>query len=284
MSTYKPSLFDLPMADTPDHIGSATVRAIDSLHLLNPGRGRVSGCDYTLNPYRGCSFGCSYCYAPFFEPDEDKRAAWGQWVEVKNRAIEALTKVDLRGKLILMSSVTDPYQPIELKLRLTREIVEHLMRCDAHLIVQTRSPVVARDIDLLQGFSDVQVNISVPTDDDEIRKRYEPNCASIERRLRTAEKLVKAGLSVRICVSPMIPMRDPAGFGRRLTEIGVRYAHATWFHHSTRPFSSNTRDLAIALNKEFEWTEDRFLAAREQFYGACSGISMGWKRYEEDAA
>ncbi len=140
MSVYQGSLFELPMAKTPDRIGSASVRNIDSLHLLNPGVGRTSTCDYTLNPYRGCSFGCSYCYAPFFEPDEAKRADWGNWVEVKSRAIEALYRTDLRGKRIFMSSVTDPYQPIEVKLRLTREIVQHLMKCDANLIVQTRKP------------------------------------------------------------------------------------------------------------------------------------------------
>src|SRR5580658_4816952 len=96
MSINQGSLFDLPIAKTPDRIGSATVRGIDSLHLLNPGVGRTASCDYTLNPYRGCTFGCSYCYAPFFEPDEGKRATWGTWVEVKHRAIEALTRVDLR--------------------------------------------------------------------------------------------------------------------------------------------------------------------------------------------
>lgn len=263
------SLFDLPMVKTPDRIGSATVRDIDSLHLLNPGVGRTAGCDYTLNPYRGCSFGCSYCYAPFFEPEEGKRADWGNWVEVKCRAIEALSKVDLRGKRVYMSSVTDPYQPIEVKLGLTREIVEHLMRCDAHLTVQTRSPIVARDIDLFQGFSNIRVNISVPTDDDEVRKCYEPNCASIERRLETAGKLVAAGIPVRICVSPMIPMRDPGAFGRRLTDIGVKYAHATWFHRSDRPFASNTRDLALTLNAQFGWTEDRFKAAKQELYANC---------------
>ncbi len=109
----------------------------------------------------------------------------------------------------------------------------------------------------------------MPTDDDEVRRVYEPNCASIERRLRTAEKLVEAGLAVRVCVSPMIPMRDPAGFGRRLTDIGVKYAHASWFHRSSRPFSSNTRDLALKLNAQFGWTEDRYKAAKAKLYSTC---------------
>ena len=268
------SLFDLPMVKTPDRIGSASVRDIDSLHLLNPGIGRTAGCDYTLNPYRGCSFGCSYCYAPFFEPEEEKRADWGNWVEVKSRAIEALSKVNLRGKSIYMSSVTDPYQPIEVKIGLTREIVEHLMYQGAHLTVQTRSPIVARDIDLFQSFLSIRVNISVPTDDDEVRKCYEPNCASIERRLETAGKLVAAGIPVRICVSPMIPMRDPAAFGRRLTEIGVNFAHATWFHHSNRPFASNTREPGLILNAQFAWTEDRFNSAKAKFLAAFRPVEL----------
>ena len=79
--------------------------------------------DFTLNPYSGCSFGCTYCYAAFFSRDAEKRDAWGYWVNVKENA-EALLKKrrrSLDGKRIYMSSVTDPYQPIERELKLTRQ-------------------------------------------------------------------------------------------------------------------------------------------------------------------
>ena len=273
------SLFDLPMADAPERIGAASVRAIDSLHLLNAGTGSVSAFDYTLNPYRGCSFGCSYCYAPFFEPDEIKRTTWGTWVEVKHRAIEALTRVDLRGKLMLMSSVTDPYQPLEAKLRLTRSIVEFLKTSGVRLVVQTRSPIVERDLDLLREFEHVWVNLSVPTDDDAVRRRYEPNCASIERRLETLRRVKEAGLPATACISPMIPMTDPAGFGRKLTDIGVDRVVAVWFHKSERAFSSNTRELALELNKQYGWTEERFKAAKQLLKENCPAAGEGRRSF-----
>ena len=86
--------------------------------------------DYTLNPYSGCSFGCTYCYAAFFSRDTEKRDNWGYWVNVKENAVELLQKRlkrtpdALDGKLIYMSSVTDPYQPVERELKLTRRILE----------------------------------------------------------------------------------------------------------------------------------------------------------------
>jgi len=86
----------------------------------------MSDYDYSLNPYSGCSYGCSYCYAAFFVRDDQKRESWGNWVIVKENALQVLRKMrtDLRGKTVYMSSVTDPYQPIERRLKLVRSLLE----------------------------------------------------------------------------------------------------------------------------------------------------------------
>ena len=88
--------------------------------ILLPGQGFMDQYDFTLNPYSGCSFGCSYCYAAFFTSKQEDMDNWGNWVRVKANALELLKsqypKGSLDGKTIYMSSVTDPYQPIEKKV------------------------------------------------------------------------------------------------------------------------------------------------------------------------
>src|SRR5690349_13471826 len=106
--------------------------------------------DYTINPYRGCLFGCLYCYASRFVFENDaKKADWGHWVEVKANAVDALQREShkLFDKTVFLASATDPYQPIERKLRLTRALLEVLLLAyPKRLHIQTRSPMVVRDI------------------------------------------------------------------------------------------------------------------------------------------
>jgi DNA repair photolyase len=256
------SLFEKPERSLPSMVGPARIAAVETQHLLTPGTGRTADFDFTLNPYRGCSFGCSYCYAAFFVADEEMRKNWGQWVEVKIRAVETLRHRDLRGKTIYMSSVTDPYQPVEAKIELTREIVELLAEAGARLVVQTRSPLVARDIDLFSRFEHIRVNMSITTDDDEVRQRFEPGCASIGRRIEAVARLKDAGIRTNVCVCPMLPMRDPEGFARRMSHLGVDHVTSSWFHMNDQLFASGTRDMALELLEEVGWNYDGYVRAR----------------------
>ena len=163
--------------------GQANVTYISTRQLLTKATGFMDAYDFTLNPYSGCSFGCTYCYAAFFSRDAEKRDNWGYWVNVKANAIELLKKRrrSLDGELIYMSSVTDPYQPIERQLELTRRLLELLAeRWKPKLVMQTRSPLVERDCDLFRRIEDnggrVQVNMTVTTDDEDIRRTFEPFC------------------------------------------------------------------------------------------------------------
>ena len=139
----------------PYSLGHTRISYGQAKEILTRATGFMDAYDYTLNPYSGCSFGCTYCYAAFFSRDTEKRDNWGYWVNVKENAVELLQKRlkrtpdALDGKLIYMSSVTDPYQPVERELKLTRRILE--VMAEGHrpkLVVQTRSPDVVRDCDL----------------------------------------------------------------------------------------------------------------------------------------
>ncbi|MGM3366965.1 SPL family radical SAM protein, partial [Escherichia coli] len=90
---------------------------------------------------------------------------------------------------------TDPYQPLEAKVELTREILKLLSQPEHQptLVIQTRSPLVTRDIDLFRRFENLRVNLSITTDSDLVRRDFEPGCSSIERRLEAARELVAAG-------------------------------------------------------------------------------------------
>ena len=82
-----------------------------------------------MNPYTGCTFGCGYCYAAEFQQDDARRAAWGQWVRIKERAgreIEEFPPGSLSGKSLSFGTVTDPYQPLEAKTQLTRRMLTAL--------------------------------------------------------------------------------------------------------------------------------------------------------------
>ena len=166
--------------------------------------------DFSINPYRGCMFGCSYCYASkFVHDDASKKAEWGRWVEVKKNAVDALQRESQKvfGKTIFFSSATDPYQPIERKLELTRSLLQVLLFAfPKRLHIQTRSPLVIRDIDLFLKFgASLDVGISIPTDSDAVRKVFEPRAPSISRRFAAARRLKDAGIRTTASVAPLLP-------------------------------------------------------------------------------
>lgn len=253
-----------PSSVRPARVGGAQVDYADAGAILTRPTGRLRGnIDFALNPYQGCTFACSYCYAAFFAPEEEQRERWGQWVRVKTNAVERLRgmRVDLRGRTVLMSSATDPYQPIERRLELVRALLPMLARRGAHLAVQTRSPLVTRDADLFHEFRRARVGLSITTDSEEVRKRFEPRCASIEQRLAAAAELVEAGVRVNIGVSPMLPLEDPAGFARRILATGAQSVRIGRFHENRGPFAAGTRDGALKIARELGWTPAGWRAA-----------------------
>lgn len=254
------SLFDSNPAPTqPTTQGTADVIYADASAILARPTGRLADLDLVINPYQGCTFACTYCYAAFFVPEEEQRERWGQWVRVKTNAIAKLrnSRQDLRGKTVLMSSATDPYQPIEARLELTRSLLPLLAERGASLAVLSRSPLVTRDIDLFKNFERINITLSITTDDDEVRKRFEPQCASIDRRFEALRELSEAGLRTRINVAPLLPLAHPQSFAERILDTGVSHVHINTFHESSGPFASGTRRPALAIADELGWTEAR---------------------------
>lgn len=172
--------------------------------ILNKGTGFLSGYTHSLNPYTGCTFGCSYCYVRQMPVSLFRDGEWGNWVDVKNGAASLLRtelrKAKARGKVtIFMPSSKDPYQPIEHKEKVTRSLLEVMVEEPPDfLLIQTRSPLVNRDIDLLQHLKErVRVSMTAETDSETIRKHFTPEAPPIQARFKTLQKLANAGIPTR---------------------------------------------------------------------------------------
>jgi len=174
-------------------------------------RSKIPGVDYVINPYLGCGHGCRYCYAVFMRKysRNHARSAWGEFVEAKVNIAEVLqaelSRKKRRGR-VLLSSVCDPYQPAELKCRLTRSCITILGEYGWGVDLLTRSPLVCRDLDLLTALPDVSVGLSIPTDDDRVRQTLEPQAPPIGARVAALQRLRQAGLKPWVFIAPMLPL------------------------------------------------------------------------------
>lgn len=238
------------------------VEPIQAKSILTKSSGFVDAFDYTLNPYSGCVFGCTYCYAAFFARSAELQESWGQWVQVKTTALELLQKKrkkPLIDQAIYMSTVTDPYQPIEKELELTRAILEELLRYHrVRLVVQTRSALVTRDLDLLRQFEHAQVNMTVTTDDETVRRTFEPTCIPNVRRLEAIQQVQQAGVRAAITMTPLLPVRDPATFAEALLATGAHKYVIQSFHPANTRFVAGTGKAALALAAQMGWNEARY--------------------------
>ena len=252
----------LPLKETlhserPDQIGQASVEYKPTSAILTPATGFMDAYDYTLNPYSGCSFGCTYCYAAFFSRNREKRDNWGYWVDVKENAVSKLDglKRSLNGKFIYMSSVTDPYQPIERKLEITRDLLNIMAeRYKPKLVIQTRSPMVVRDCDLFRRIEDnggrVQVNMTVTTDDEDIRRTFEPYCPSNSVRMNAIAEVQAAGIDACITMTPLLLVKDTYAFSESLLKTDIKKFIAQPFHFQQGKFIASTREKAFAMMTE----------------------------------
>jgi len=176
---------------------------------LTPTGGFLGGFNFSLNPYIGCAFGdnggCPFCYLRALPIARIRPGTWGSWVVAKSNLLELLARelksLERAGKLqeatIFMSSATDPYQGMERRTRLTRGALELFAeRPPRRVLLQTRSPMVERDLDLLVRLRPRLIaSITVETDDERVRRRLTPTSPAIARRLATAT--AARGWSVR---------------------------------------------------------------------------------------
>ena len=175
-------------------------------------KSKLPDTDYVINNYVGCNHGCIYCYAEFMKIFTNHTEKWGEFLDVKKfneeKFVKYLKKIN-SDKKILMSSVTDPYNPYEIKYKSTRNILKLFIQANnehIHLEILTKSLLIFRDIDLLKKIKNITVGISLNTLNDNLRRQIEPCAGSIKSRIEILEKLKGENIPVYLFISPIFPM------------------------------------------------------------------------------
>ncbi|HEX3845588.1 MAG TPA: PA0069 family radical SAM protein [Steroidobacteraceae bacterium] len=192
--------------------------------------------EQSINPYRGCSHSCPYCYARpshsyvglssglDFETKLFYKKDAGKLLE------EELAKPGYVCKPITLGANTDPYQPIERRMRVTRDLMEVLARCRHPVTIITKSALVLRDLDLLTDLAKdglAGVGVSITTLDAELKRVMEPQAASPHARLEAVRRLSEAGVPTGVMVAPVIPAltdHEMEGILEAAAAAGARWA------------------------------------------------------------
>lgn len=172
------------------------------------GKTGISAFKYCVNPYVGCQHGCQYCYASFMKRFTGHLEPWGDFVDVKINAPEVLRRQLKRAKKgkVWVSSVTDAYQPLEKKYKLTRGCLEALLEVQFPVSILTRSPLCLRDIDLFKSFKEIEIGFSIGTDSETVMRAFEPHSPAIKARIAALHALHAEGLRTYAFIGPILPM------------------------------------------------------------------------------
>jgi len=213
-------------------------------------RSGLPGLDWALNPYRGCGHACSYCYAQDVTRFEMGRP-WGDIVEVKVNFVQMLKRhLDRHSEGTFgLGTVTDPYQAIERDHELSRGSLKELNRAGSSVSILTKSDLVLRDLDLLAGWKDAEVGVSIGIIDDHLAALLEPGAPQPTRRLAALRRLSSEGIDTYVMAAPIIPgVCDSEESLRRLVDSaensGVR--RIMWDKYNPKPMAGSRLKSALS--------------------------------------
>lgn len=228
-----------------------------------------AGFTHSLTPARNCTFGCIYCYVPTMRVQgglkREDWERWGQFTTFKSNAAELVARAVRPAQIIYCSPLVDPYQPAEAEAPHMPAILEQLIeRPPAVFVIQTRGPVILRDLDLLRRLSArtrLRVSFSVTTDDERVRRLYEPLCASIEVRFSTIRALRLGGIETWVTLAPVLPC-NPERLTAMALEASDRDLICDPFHtRATKRCGATTMERAVkvsALHGFEAWHDPEF--------------------------
>jgi DNA repair photolyase len=221
--------------------------------------------DYSINPYIGCEHGCTYCYARFMRRYTGHREAWGEFVDVKINAARLLRHEIGKKRIgrVWVSGVCDPYQPLEKRYRLTKKSLRILLDHGWPVTIQTKSPLVLRDIELLGEFGDMEAGFTITTADERIRRIFELNSPPVKARIEALERLHDVGIKTYAMIAPLLPKAEelPTQLRGKADYVLIdrmNYHYADWVYRKHRLehamasdfFAQKKIELADACRRE----------------------------------
>jgi len=194
--------------------------------------------EYTLNAYVGCAHRCIYCYARFMKRFTGHREPWGEFVDVKVNAPELLER-EIRAKkkgTVWVSGVCDAYQPLEEKYGLTGRCLKIFADHGWPVTIQTKSPLVLRDIAILAKMAAAEVGFTITTADERVRGIFEPDAPPVEKRIEALGILHAAGIRTFVMVAPILPgFREIVGLVKGKIDRALidrnNYPYADWAYN-----------------------------------------------------
>ncbi|MGQ4914753.1 MAG: SPL family radical SAM protein [Candidatus Asgardarchaeia archaeon] len=243
-------------------------------------RSGIYSIDFSINPYLGCQHGCVYCYARVMKRHAKTTKKWGQFVFAKVNAPTVLAKEikKVNGGSILLSSVCDPYQPIEKEYEITRNILEVLLKRDIFEVhILTKSNLVLRDIDLIKKFKNIDVGFSIAHIDERIREIFEPNAAPVENRIKALNKLSEEGIKTYLFIAPVLP-EITEKYLNSLLDIAMKAKVEYVFFDTLNLKAGNQKTIYEALQRLKPLISIRFrkklLKTRNEFYSKFKEIAI----------
>ncbi len=246
---------------------------VEARSILSATSGFIAeaGFTHSLTPARNCTFGCTYCYVPTLKiygglkPEDWKR--WGQFTTYKTNAPELLRRELKAAQSIYCSPLVDPYQPAEAEAQIMPRILDALIASPPRVFaVQTRGPLVLRDLDRLRELAartTVRVSVSITTNREEVRRLYEPLCATIEERLSVVRALKGGGIETYATLAPLLPC-DPEELTRLAITASGRDLIGDPLHvRAVKRHGATTREEAwrVSAKNGFEaWLDADFQA------------------------
>jgi len=276
------------VAENPEHLDE--LGQVPTTYLPDASRSIISENEspdlpfrYSLNPYRGCQHGCAYCYA---RPTHEYLGLsagldFESKIFIKHRAAELfhewLARDCYEPDTVILSGVTDCYQPGEREFRVTRSCLEVALEARQPVSIITKNALVTRDLDLLTELAErklVAVGVSITTLDTELARIMEPRTSSPQARLRTLRELSAAGVPTRVMAAPLIPglndselpailaaARDAgartAGYILLRLPLTVRPVFLEWLHR-TQPTRAERIEGLIRSTREGALNQSRF--------------------------
>jgi DNA repair photolyase len=255
---------------------------INARHAL--GKSGMAELDYAFNPYLGCLHGCRYCYAIDMSPYEAS-SNWGRTIFVRKNVITLLEREARTYKrgIVGMSTITDPYQSVEMKFRIMPKAIEILCRNGFYVTIQTKSPLILKDIEILEKYrNNLDVGLTVTTIDRNVASLLEPYAPDPVKRLNALKKLSQRKIKTWLYLGPIVRgLNDNIEDIKKIVEFcaanGIRIIYDSYQDFKgTLPYMAGTG----YLKSDPEWWERMNLSIEKicgKYDVSCTLEKDEWK-------